>query len=83
MRIWIETKTKLNGNFTIQFLVPVERVGVSLLLLTLALGTAHWAGLAEMFVLAAVWWAELRKEEGGRRPKEKNVWEAGGVTYPG
>lgn len=60
-----------------------EGVSLSLLLFTLALGMAHWAGLAEMFVLAAMWWAELGKEEGGRRPKKKNVWEAGGVSYAG
>lgn len=73
------------GNFTIKFLVPVEEegVGVSLLLLTLALGMAHWAGLTEMLILAAMWWAELGKEEGGRRPKKKNGWEAVGVSYPG
>lgn len=73
------------GNFTIKFLVPVEEeeVGVFLLLFTLALGMAHGAGLAEMLVLAAVWWAELGKEEGGRRPEQKNVWEAGDISYPG
>lgn len=61
------------GNFKIKFLVPVEEegVGVSLLLFTLAIEMASWAGLAEMFVLAAVWWVELGKGEGGRWPKKE------------
>lgn len=64
--------------------MPVEAqvVTASLWPFILALGMAHWAGLAEMFVLAPMRWAEEKKEEGGRGPK-KNGWEAGGISYPG
>lgn len=85
MRIWIETRTKLNGKLHNKIFSACGRRGSRCLPLAVhsCLGMAHWAGLAEMLVLAATWWVELEKEEGGRRPKNKNGWEGGGVSYPG
>lgn len=80
----METRTKPKWKLHNQSLVPVEAqvVTASLCPFILALGMAHWAGLAEMFVLAAMWWAELgrRKVAGGQ---EKKGQEAGFVSYPG
>lgn len=72
------TRTMLKGKLHNQ----LEAQGVTAFLcpFILALGTAHSASLAEMFVLAAVRWADLWKEEGGRGPKT-NSWEAGGISY--
>lgn len=55
--------------------MPVEALVVtaSLWPFVLALGMAHWAGWSEVPVLAAMWLAELGKEEGGRQPKKKGL----------
>lgn len=78
MRIWMGTRTMLKGKLHNQ--LDAQAVTAFLCPSVLALGTAHCASLAEMFVLAAVWWADLWKE--GGRGSKTNGWEAGGTSYP-